>query len=174
MPDITPDLVAQVASKLYNQIPGEQAGLPRNSTDSRCIAATLFERAQQETSAIPGGKVPSLGAHADGLVRQQTYIGSSERHSDLKGFVNSIQSFQQPNGWGGNGVTVDPFAALLQASLPKSSKLGGHPPFNVAAIRSDFPILHQQVAMRCANQVDVDVAGAGAAQGNNLAFLQHP
>ena len=145
MPDITPDLVAQVASKLYNQIPGEQAGLPRSSTDSRCIAATLFERAQQETSAIPGGKVPSLGAHADGLVRQQTYIGSSERHSDLKGFVNSIQSFQQPNGWGGNGVTVDPFAALLQASLPKSSKLGGHPPFNVAAIRSDFPILHQQV-----------------------------
>ena len=79
MPDITPDLVAQVASKLYNQIPGEQAGLPRNSTDSRCIAATLFERAQQETSAIPGGKVPSLGAHADGLVRQQTYIGDERQ-----------------------------------------------------------------------------------------------
>jgi len=193
MPDITPDLVAQVASRLYNQIPGEQAGLPGDATDSRCIAATLFERAQQETSAIPGGaphigslpgsgdalglitkafeaiksssspaatanpfahdllssvnltQAPSLGAHADGLVRQQTYIGSSERHSDLKGFVNSIQSFQHPNAWGGNGATVDPFAALLQVSLPKSGKLGGHPPFNVSAIRSDFPILHQQV-----------------------------
>jgi cysteine desulfurase/selenocysteine lyase len=194
MPEITPDLVAQVASKLYNQIPSEQTGLPGNSTGSRCVAAALFERAQQETAAIPGaaaviGNLPgsgdalgliarafeaiksssspaaatanpfahdllssvnltptsSLGAHADSLVRQQTYIGSSERHSDLKGFVNNIQSFQYPNGWSGNGTAVDPFAALLQASLPRNSKLEGHPPFNVTAIRGDFPILHQQV-----------------------------
>ena len=194
MPDITPDLVAQVATRLFNQIPGEQAGFSRNATDTRCIAATLFERAQQETTAIPGvaavigslpgsgdalglitkafeaiksssspaaatanpfaldllssvnlAQTPSLGAHADGLVRQQTYIGSSERHGNLKGFVSNIQSFQHPNGWSGNGAVVDPFAVLLQASLPKGSKLGGQPPFNVSAIRADFPILHQQV-----------------------------
>ena len=193
MPDITPDLVAQVASRLYNQLPGEHARLPENTADSRCIAATLFERAQQETSAIPGGaaaigsipgsgdalglitrafesiksssspaaaadppahdtlssvnlaQTPSLNAHADGLVRQQTYIGSSQRYSDLKGFVSNIQSFQYVTGSNKNGATVDHFAALLQASLPKNSKLGGQTSFNVTAIRSDFPILHQQV-----------------------------
>lgn len=191
MPDITPDLVAQVASKLYNQIPGEEAGLTGNPEGSRCIAARLFERAVQETSAIPGGDnviaglpgsgdalgsitkafeaikrssspaaatanpfahdlPPSvnplpLGTHADGLVHQQTYIGSSQRHSDLKGFVNNIQSFQYPHGWSEKGTALDPFAAMLQTSLPKSSKLAGHPSFNVTAIRGDFPILHRQV-----------------------------
>jgi cysteine desulfurase/selenocysteine lyase len=191
MPDITPDLVAQVVSRLYNQLPGEQVALPGNGTDSRCIAAKLFELAQQETSGatslgnIPGSgdgldliakafesikgsspatatanpfahdllksvnlsQAPTLGDHADNLVHQQTYIGSSERHGDLKGFVKNIQSFQH-NLTGGSfseGLSNDPFASMLRASLPKSSKLAGNPAFNVAAIRGDFPILHQQV-----------------------------
>lgn len=192
MPDITPDLVAQVASRLYNQLPGEQS-IPGSATDSRCIAATLLERAQKDTSVplsttapgtVPGGgegldliakafesikgtsaapsvanpfahdllssanlaASPSLGDHADNLVRQQTYIGSSERHNDLKGFVKNIQSFRHHlTGGADDGGFADPFARLLQASLPKNSKLGGTPVFNVAAVRADFPILHQQV-----------------------------
>jgi cysteine desulfurase/selenocysteine lyase len=89
----------------------------------------------------------SLGDHADSLVHQQTYIGSSERHVDLKGFIKNIQSFHHPltGGSFSEGLSNDPFASLLRASLPKSSKLAGNPNFNVAAIRADFPILHQQV-----------------------------
>lgn len=195
MEHITPDLVAQVASRLYNQLPGDQGALPGNATDSRCIAAKLFERAQQETSATPGAatvtggipgsgegleliarafesikgaspstaaanpfvhdllksanlaKAPTLGDHADSLVYQQTYIGSSERHGDLKGFVNNIQSLQHhlTGSSSTDALASDPFARLLQASLPKSSKLSGSPVFNVTAIRQDFPILHQKV-----------------------------
>jgi len=193
MPDITPDLVAQVASRLYNQVPGGGAP-PGNATDSRCIAATLFERAQQDTSAFPSGsdsigtvpgsgealsqiarafeaiknaspsaatanpyahdllktvpltQTPTLGQQSDNLVRQQTYIGSSERHGDLKGFVNNIQSFGQNRTSGTDGsLFSDPFASILKASLPKNSTLAGNPIFNVDAIRRDFPILHQQV-----------------------------
>jgi cysteine desulfurase/selenocysteine lyase len=194
MEHITPDLVAQVASRLYNQLPAELE-LPGQTSDSRCIAAKLFERAQQETSTVPGASTaigsvpgsvegldliakafesirgsspatatanpfahdllksvnlshaPSLGDHADSLVHQQTYIGSSERHGDLKGFVKNIQSFQHhlTGGSFSEGLSNDPFASLLRASLPKSSKLVGNPAFNVAAIRGDFPILHQQV-----------------------------
>ena len=193
MPDITPDLVAQVASRLYNQLPGEQT-FPGNATDSRCIAASLFERAQQETAASPGGagtvgtlpggsealdriaqvfasfkdgpagtatgnpfahdllksvslpQSPSLGQHADNLVRQQTYKDTAASHGDLKGFVQNIQSFRHNFG----GISepdgnYDPFARLLHSSLPKNSKLSGTPAFNVAAIRGDFPILHQQI-----------------------------
>ncbi len=192
MPDITPDLVAQVASRLYNQLPTGEA-FPGNGADSRCIAATLLERAKQDTSSLSAGAVdtvsgsgealerishvfeslktgpahtatgnpfahdllktvslphsPSLGQQADNLVRQQTYRDNAASHGDLKGFVQNIKSFR--HHLSGNpdtdGKHVDPFARLLQASLPKSSKLAGTPSFNVAAIRGDFPILHQQI-----------------------------
>jgi len=194
MPDITPDLVAQVASRLYNEIPGEQS-LPGISSDSRCIAASLFERAQQDTSALPSGtgivgtipasgnaldrisqvfesfknssatsatgnpsahnllksvnlnQTSSLGQHADHLVHQQTFRESSAGHGDLKSFVKNIQSCRHDltGSTDARGNYADPFARLLQASLPKSSKLAGNPAFNVAAIRGDFPILHQQI-----------------------------
>jgi cysteine desulfurase/selenocysteine lyase len=194
MPDITPDLVAQVASRLYNELPGEQA-LSGNGSDSRCIAASLLELARQETSALPSGagtvgtipgtgdaldritqvfesikrgsaqsatgnpfahdllksvsrpQTPTLGQHADNLVHQQTYRDNTAGHGDLKGFVRNIQSCRHDltGSTDGEGNYADPFARLLQASLPKSSKLAGNPSFNVAAIRGDFPILHQQV-----------------------------
>ncbi len=194
MPDITPDLVAQVASRLYNELPGEQS-LPGTGSDSRCIAASLFERAQQDTSALPAGtavvgtipgnrdaldrisqvfesfkngSAPSatgnpyahdllksvglnqgsaLGQHADNLVHQQTYREGNAGHGDLKGFVKNIQSCRHDltGSTDGQGNYADPFARLLQATLPKSSKLAGNPAFNVAAVRGDFPILHQQI-----------------------------
>lgn len=194
MPEITPDLVAQVASRLYNELPEERT-LSGNVSDSRSIAATLLDRAKHDTAALPAGAdaigtIPAsgdalerisqvfaslktgpapaatanpfahdllqsvklarpagLGDHADSLVRQQTDIGSSARHGDLKGFVRNIQSCRHDltGGIDSEGNYADPFARLLQASLPKSSKLTGSPAFNVAAIRGDFPILHQQV-----------------------------
>ena len=192
MPEITTDLVAQVASRLYNQLPGEQA--PPAASDSRSIAAALLGRAQQDVPACPVGSavigsIPgsdaaleqitrafealksgsatatanpfahdqlkpvnlpqntTLGDHADNLVRQQTYRDSSSSHGDLKGFVRNIQSCRHDltGSTDGDGKYADPFARLLQASLPKNSKLAGGPAFNVAAIRGDFPILHQQV-----------------------------
>jgi cysteine desulfurase/selenocysteine lyase len=194
MPDITPDLVAQVASRLYNELPGEQL-FSGTGSDSRCIAASLLERAQQDTSVLPSGagtigtipgsggvldqisqvfesfkngsaltaagnpyahdlpksvshpQASALGQHVDNLVYQQTYKDNTSSHGDLKGFVRSIQSFRHDlsGSTDGDGNYADPFARLLQASLPKSSKLAGNPAFNVAAIRGDFPILHQQV-----------------------------
>jgi cysteine desulfurase/selenocysteine lyase len=194
MPDITPDLVAQVASRLYNELPGEQL-FSGTGSDSRCIAASLLERAQQDTSVLSSGagtigtipgsggvldqisqvfesfkngsaltaagnpyahdlpksvshpQASALGQHVDNLVYQQTYKDNTSSHGDLKGFVRSIQSFRHDlsGSTDGDGNYADPFARLLQASLPKSSKLAGNPAFNVAAIRGDFPILHQQV-----------------------------
>jgi cysteine desulfurase/selenocysteine lyase len=194
MPDITTDLVAQVASRLYNELPGDQVP-SGNGSDSRCIAATLLDRAKQDTSVLPSGagaigtipgsgealeriaqvfesfksgsaqaatgnafahdllksvslpQAPSLGQHADNLVHQQTYRDSASSHGDLKGFVRNIQSCRHDltGSTDGEGRYADPFSRLLQASLPKNSKLAGNPGFNVAAIRGDFPILHQQV-----------------------------
>ena len=194
MPEITPDLVAQVASRLYNALPGQQ--LPGDAADSRGIAATLLDRARHDTSALPAGAgavgtlpgngdalerisqvfaalksgpvstatsnpfthdllktaplpliSPTLGEHADNLVRQQTYRDNQSAHGNLKGFVRNIQSCRHDltGSTDAEGNYADPFARLLQATLPKNSKLAGNPAFNVAAIRADFPILHQQV-----------------------------
>lgn len=198
MSDITPELVAQVATRLYNQT---AAGLPASSVpgvDSLGIARELIERAQQETAAtsvtLPGNvgsldslasgdaglalvaqafeairagsnrsgapipaafEVPAtggptavpLGRHADNLVRQQTYTDNVSQHGSLKGFVANIQSCRHDlrGSTDRQGHYADPFSRLLEASLPKQGKLTGSPAFNVAAIRQDFPILHQQV-----------------------------
>lgn len=186
MSDITPDLVAQVATRLYNEIPGS---LPLGATvpDSGAIAKELLARAQQErpslpatcngidsfsgsdselelvarafasikTASAPGAPVQPqiapaalpLSHHADDLVRQQTYRDADAGHGSLKGFVSNIQSCRHDltGSVDGNGNYADPFSRLLQASLPKHSKLAGTPLFNVTAIRRDFPILQQKV-----------------------------
>jgi cysteine desulfurase/selenocysteine lyase len=48
MDEITPDLVARVATKLYNQIHGEQQ-LPGSASDSQAVARALLEKAGTET-----------------------------------------------------------------------------------------------------------------------------
>jgi cysteine desulfurase/selenocysteine lyase len=200
MPDITPDLVAQVASRLYNQSSAAGAPFSAQASDSSAIARELLGRAQQETSATstaaqggvvafgglpgndaalslisqafeaiktaPGKSSPAsvlpgtfsvplhgdpaaipLGQHADNLVRQQTYNESTTNHGSLKGFVSNIQSCRHDlrGSTDQHGTYADPFARLLEASLPKNSKLSGSPAFNLIAVRQDFPILHQQV-----------------------------
>lgn len=188
MPDITPELVAQVASRLYNQLPDtvpvSAAGVPHDSLGG---ARELIERARQEGAAAPGslpagssgfGVIPGsdaglelvsrafesirsssslpaaanpadipLGTHADNLVRQQTYKDGTASPGSLKGFVSNIQSCRHDlrGSTDQSGAYADPFSRLLEASLPENGKLAGQPTFNVAAIRRDFPILHQQV-----------------------------
>lgn len=195
MPEITPDLVAQVATRLYNESPEARKSLSTSGIDARSIAEGLINRAHQEASgtasplasigSIPDGndslewiaqvfeslktrattsiaintsardllqagsmpQTPSLGQHADNLVRQQAYRENNATHGDLKGFVRNIQSCRHNliSSTDAEGEYADPFARLLQATLPKNSKLAGSPAFNVTAIRSDFPILHQKI-----------------------------
>lgn len=193
MSDITPELVAQVATRLYNQgasgLPPEAAAV---APDSQGAARELLERARQETTTAPGippgtpsgfgtipgvdtgldlisrafesirtsslpvnGVVPGstdpaalpLSYHADNLVRQQTYTDNNARHGSLKEFVANINSCRHDlrGSTDQNGAPADPFSRLLAASLPKQGKLAGHPGFNIAAIRQDFPILHQKI-----------------------------
>lgn len=186
MSEITPELVAETATRLYNQIPAAGAELPAAPLDSHGIVRELISRARQETDAtsfsspvnstnletlsgndaglalvaqafeaiktstsstsINTASIP-LGQHADNLVHQQTYRDSEASHGSLKGFVTNIQSCRHDlrGSTDNKGEYADPFARLLQASLPKNSKLAGHPVFNVAAIRQDFPILQQKV-----------------------------
>jgi len=189
MTEITPDLVAQVATKLYNGAsPGPAADTAGGSQE---IARALLDRARQETAAtavpatvlqaapaastgglpesnealariakafealktVPAGLPASPAAvtaaplkhHSENLVRQQTQIGATDGHGDLKSFVRNIQTAGTGTA-ARPGVCADPFASLLRASLPASHKLAGPASgFNVAAVRADFPILNQNV-----------------------------
>ncbi len=217
MPEITPDLVAQVATKLYQ---GASPGSASAGTGggSLGIARALADRARQETAAaapavappasvsaaaatLPGagvaapcaiptaiGGMPESGAaleriaqafaalktppataaatapvtppavpgavasapadpltyHSEKLVRQQTGAGASGGHGSLKSFVQNVQ-LAGISGTPKNGACADPFASQLRISLPATPKLAGSSAFNVAAVRGDFPILHQKV-----------------------------
>jgi cysteine desulfurase / selenocysteine lyase len=200
MSEITPDLVAQLATRLYQQIPHPPGAVPGTvPVDTQDIARQLLSRARQETAAtsvpLPGAGAPgappgddpglglvaqafaaikastgqgvpaaaparslhpvpghpassNLGHHADNLVRQQTYRDSGAGHGSLQGFVSNIQTcnLDPESRARGTGGVADPFRRLFEASLPAQSKLGtAYAPFNVAAIRQDFPILNQQV-----------------------------
>jgi|WetSurMetagenome_2_1015567.scaffolds.fasta_scaffold00013_61 cysteine desulfurase / selenocysteine lyase len=62
MDEITPDLVARVATKLYNQVSGERK-LPGSAPDSQTVARALLDKALTETSSP---QIRSLSA-ADGI-----------------------------------------------------------------------------------------------------------
>jgi hypothetical protein len=95
MPDITPDLVAQVASRLYNELPGEQS-FPGTGSDSRRIAALLLERAQQDISVLPGsaGAVSAIPGNSDVLDRIsqvfQFFINSSPTTATANPFAHNL------------------------------------------------------------------------------------
>lgn len=64
MPDITPDLVAQVATRLYNHLPDTLPATPAApSPDTAGIARQLLDRARQES----GAPAPPLPSAAPGL-----------------------------------------------------------------------------------------------------------
>jgi cysteine desulfurase/selenocysteine lyase len=60
MKEITPDLVAQVATRLYNAIPGEEQ-LHERAFDSKSIARNLLDRVNTDTSASMAPSVTSAG-----------------------------------------------------------------------------------------------------------------
>lgn len=124
MTHITPEMVAEIASKLYNQVPQSEGLVP--------VVAS-------HDTATP------LSDTSNTLVHQQTLQSVPNSYSDLKGFVSFVQqskptSLSQQFGLPfdlsipgmGAQAAVRPTAAILSSS-------------SIASIRNDFPILKQTV-----------------------------
>jgi cysteine desulfurase/selenocysteine lyase len=133
-------------------------GLAENGLDPERIAGIFESLGQQKTGAEttqgyyflpslnPAEPAP-LSRQADDLVNSQVYSRNEEPPGDLKTFVQEMQSGRHTltGGFSGGEEYADPFAELLRETLPATSRFANPGLLDIAAIRKEFPILHQQV-----------------------------
>jgi cysteine desulfurase/selenocysteine lyase len=147
MNEVTPELVAEIATRLYNEIPGVNQ-IPK--TDSEAIHPHL------ETARVPAalsrgsmgvGALPDAEDVAP-RVRETSDVSnppsSAEVNGGLRAFVESIRKtqFRADRGLCGETREND---SLQRLFVGRSVSADGARPLDVAAIRRDFPILNQQV-----------------------------
>ena len=122
MNEVTPDLIAAIATRLYNELPGANH-IPKTEADVR--------------QSLPAAA--NIAAEAPAAPR------STEGASDgLQAFVQRIRTTQlRPEGERcGGGLDRELVDRLRVGSAVPST---GARPLDVPAIRNDFPALHQQV-----------------------------
>ena len=159
MQEITPDLISAIATRLYNEqpsatpVPAMDAAPHAAESQSTKLPDGLGENLASSVS-LPGnlpGKngdwrpaVPStaeISGGGDGpvpLVHSASFDG-------LRAFVRQIQS--PPSGFGSGLCADDPGRNVLERLFKGNSGPAPYDarPFDVSAIRHDFPVLNQHV-----------------------------
>ena len=141
MNEVTPELIAQIATRLYNDIPGASR-IPKTEAEA--------SHAAPEAAAWPEGiaDVPAVGSFLPVAPKAAgghlTRPDVPEPATDgLSAFVQRIRApFPSSGGQCTDGLDHDLHRRLL-AGTPTSVERAR--PFDVPAIRKDFPILQQQV-----------------------------
>ena len=161
MNEVTPDLVAQIATRLFNEVPGT----PAPSTPLPEFAPALPVR--PEPPAIPAGNsIPFLELPFNAPATVPTSIPippSATSFSDPARFGsfslpteqppqddrlrNFIQQIRTSHVHSRDGLCADaPEQNFLFRSLSSGRTTATGPrPFDVEAVRKDFPALHQQI-----------------------------
>jgi cysteine desulfurase/selenocysteine lyase len=171
MNEVTPDMIAQIASRLYNELPGagmvpkspgEAAQLPSMAGSMPASPSQLpalpgvatdthpqMQPSSYSSPTIPGyanlpqgvdaATIPSAAA-----VTPSTATAAPANEDGLRAFVQRIKTSHSHDQRG--LCAEDPGIALIQRALGGSSlPTESSRPYDVNAIRRDFPILHQQV-----------------------------
>ena len=131
MNDITPEAIAAIATRLYNEIPGVSHA-PK--------ADVAAGHPPAEAIAMPAGFSPiSPGGSVASEVAEPSPDG-------LRAFVERIRTARTRSDTGTCQGLDDPGINVLQRLFKgKSQPQEGSHPWDVAVIRKDFPALHQQV-----------------------------
>ncbi len=146
MHDVTPDLIAQIATRLYNELPGAER-VPKTET----AALDTAQEAADWPSAIGepfGGKPPaptplSHPAPAADLTAVEP-LAAAPGASGLSAFIERIRAPSASAGaYRGHGLEEDLHRRLFAGKVASMDSAAR--PLDVPAIRRDFPILHQQV-----------------------------
>jgi cysteine desulfurase/selenocysteine lyase len=148
MNDLTPDVIAAIATGLYNEIPGMShmpksetavAEMPNHAMELPGIAASP----PTEMSALPLSSPPSPGSSF--MTAPEV---SSSPDDGLKSFVQRVRlaGISSEPTIGSPGLDGDFAQRLFKSDAPAGgSPFGGSPAWHVPTIRNDFPILDQQV-----------------------------
>jgi cysteine desulfurase/selenocysteine lyase len=142
MNEVTPDLIAQIATRLYNEIPGASQ-IPKTESEAGQLSPEL-PGSPADLPAVPavGGSLPGA---ADIAAEGPTARHSAENTSDgLQAFVERVRATQlRPEGDRCEGGLDQEFLDRLRVRNAVPAE--GARPLDVPAIRKDFPALHQQV-----------------------------
>lgn len=131
MSEITPDVIAQIATRLFQEAGGASTALPEAPVNLLPSLPPL----SSPTASLPA--LPSLGPT----------VSSTSTDAGLRAFVQRIRSEDHRGSSGLCGLSGDSvFLRNLPGLVPGgSSRTTGARPLDVAAVRRDFPALHQQV-----------------------------
>jgi cysteine desulfurase/selenocysteine lyase len=163
MNDISPELIAAAARRLYNEIPG-MGQIPKSETAAdpaslhvptelpayRPPAPEALQADPGHAYALPSPGYPLATAVPAPLTAAAPPATAAD--DPLRAFVRTIRAVQWRNGDGPLGN--DPSLAALQRGFRKEGVVAGKPsaigglgpgPFDVPTIRRDFPVLDQQV-----------------------------
>jgi cysteine desulfurase/selenocysteine lyase len=155
MSDITPELIAALASRLYNEIPGAQQ-VPKTETD---VPRSLPEAGRWPDVAAPGtpaglaqraagfslpGPVPFEPALASAPAVAAAPGGGTTSSDGLRAFVQQLRAGQLRNDDGSCPAAHD-LAGLQRLFAAKPAQDGAARALDIPSIRKDFPALHQKV-----------------------------
>jgi cysteine desulfurase/selenocysteine lyase len=177
MNDVTPELIAQIATRLYNELPGEsvpsipvdasqvpappssipQPTLPREVPSMATFGALPTSGAIPSPSSFSGhlpaaltslpGGIPMAPEGAREIPGGLDHGGQSspDQYAGLKSFVHNLRA-RHSHSQGGLCAEApeQTFLHQLLAGGRVQSDSGARP-FDVAAVKKDFPALHQQV-----------------------------
>jgi len=142
MNDVTPDLIAEIARRLYSEIPGANL-IPKTESEARPSAP--------EMAKLPAGfgEIPSDGSFTPPVAElaPDAQLAPSSGASTVDGVRAFAQKIRTAKLGGEPGVCVDePGQDLIRRLfVGKSVPSEGARPLDVPAIRRDFPILNQRV-----------------------------
>lgn len=149
MNEVTPDLISQIATRLFNELPGAHA-MPTTQVD----AMQMPDQAMSLPTVNPSLNFPSIGSLPSlpgGFTEMPAGsdftlpVSTAPKQTDgLQAFVQKIRS---THGHSQNGLCADaPEQSFLHRLLASNlTPATGARPFDVASVRKDFPALHQQV-----------------------------
>ena len=147
MNEVTPELIAAIATRLYNETPGCES-MPENRDSA---ASQTLGRSRP---AVPAGLADAFRrpgfpcrSPADIGYRARTThrIAANNITDGLRAFVAEDPSGAVPLGYGPVRRPSPTTTSSVGCSRGSPSPSEGARPFDVPAIRRDFPILHQQV-----------------------------
>jgi|GEM_PF-4513865 len=155
MNDITPDLISQITTRLFNELPGTHV-MPTTQVNAMQMPdQTMSLPTVSPSLNLPAmGSLPSIGSLPSLPVGFTEMPAGSDftlpvsttppQTDDLQAFVQKIRA---THGRSQNGLCADApeqsfLKRLMTANLTPQT---GARPFDVEAVRKDFPILHQRV-----------------------------
>lgn len=171
MHEVTPSLIAELATRMFNELPGAGA-VPKSEVDASHLpsevpsmpmvplspssAQSLPSMTGFALPALPVGKELPLSSPPTPTAPAVSYqpstfeapsslpVGQSSHDDGLSAFVRRIQALHTPTGQGlcADQGNADLLPKLFQGGVPAN---GGSRPLDIPSIRRDFPILNQRI-----------------------------